>query len=338
MRAKLVAVKASPSPRNRSINLDDQDRLRLRPRLGVLPPGGGSIGLEEARDRVFEGDCLEVLPLLPPASADLLVADPPYNLDRVFGAERGRSMDDEAYEAYTLRWLDAALPLLKPDASLYVFGDWRGSSAVYRALRARCFVRNRIVWEREKGRASGRNWKNAHEEIWFATLGEDWYFDGGAVVQRRRVLAPYRDAGGGPRDWREEAGGRWRDTAASNIWTDITVPFWSMPENTAHPAQKPEKLLAKLVLASSRPGGLVLDPFLGSGSSAAAARKLGRSFIGIELDPEHCILALRRLELAAEDPGIQGYEDGVFWERNTLAAQRASRRSSSSRTIGRWSE
>ena len=183
-------------------------------------------------------------------------------------------------------------------------------------------MRNRIVWEREKGRAASRNWKSAHEEIWFATAGEDYYFDAEAVRQRRRVLAPYRGEDGEPKDWVDSESGRYRDTAASNIWTDLSVPFWSMPENTPHPAQKPEKLLAKLILASSEPGGLVLDPFLGSGTSAAVAKKLGRHFIGTELDPEYCLFALRRVELAEENPRVQGYEDGVFWERNSAPSRR----------------
>jgi site-specific DNA-methyltransferase (adenine-specific) len=277
------------------------------------------------RDSVFEGDCLEILAKLPKKTVDLLVADPPYNLDLVFGAERGRSMSDADYEEFTSRWLSAALPLLKPGASVYVFGDWRGSSALYRALSKSLIVRNRIVWEREKGRAAARNWKSGHEEIWFATVDEDWYFNPEAVRLRRRVRAPYRDGEGKPKDWDEGPSGRFRDTAASNIWTDLTVPFWSMPENTVHPAQKPEKLLAKLVLASCPPGGLVLDPFLGSGTSAVVARKLGRRFIGIERDREYCLYALKRLEAAEANAAIQGYEDGVFWERNSSPGQAKAR-------------
>jgi site-specific DNA-methyltransferase (adenine-specific) len=95
------------------------------------------------------------------------------------------------------------------------------------------------------------------------------------------------------------------------------VPFWSMSENTSHPTQKPEKHVAKLLLASTEAGDLVLDPFLGSGTTAVVAKKLGRRCVGIELDAEHLLAALRRLELAADEPRIQGYEDGVFWERNS---------------------
>jgi site-specific DNA-methyltransferase (adenine-specific) len=95
-----------------------------------------------------------------------------------------------------------------------------------------------------------------------------------------------------------------------------------MPENTDHPTQKPEKLIAKLMLASSRPGDVVLDPFAGSGTTAVVAKKTGRRFIAIEMDELYCCLAQKRLELAKTDRAIQGYADGVFWERNTLSAQK----------------
>jgi site-specific DNA-methyltransferase (adenine-specific) len=92
-----------------------------------------------------------------------------------------------------------------------------------------------------------------------------------------------------------------------------------MPENTDHPTQKPEKLLAKLILASTDKRAVILDPFLGSGTTSVVARKLGRHFIGIEIDEPYCCLALKRLCLAEENKEIQGYSAGVFWERNTLA-------------------
>ncbi len=317
-----------PSPRNRGLALGGEDRSRLAPaleRAALLGSGAAPLGLEACEDAIVMGEALRVLPRLPQACVDLLIADPPYNLDKDFGASRAARMDEEEYEAYTASWLDAALPLLKGDASVYVCCDWRCSSAVERALARRLTLRNRITWEREKGRAASTNWKSAHEDIWFATLSDSYHFDPKAVLLRRRVRAPYRDERGEPKDWSEAEGGRFRDTAASNLWTDLTVPFWSMSENTSHPTQKPEKLVAKLVLASSRPGDLVLDPFLGSGTSAAVARKLGRRFIGIELDPEHVLAGLRRLELAEGESRIQGFEEGVFWERNSAPVRRPPR-------------
>ncbi|MBP3347452.1 MAG: site-specific DNA-methyltransferase, partial [Clostridia bacterium] len=103
---------------------------------------------------------------------------------------------------------------------------------------------------------------------------------------------------------------------------DISVPYWSMAENTPHPTQKPEKLLAKLILASSNEGDVVFDPFLGSGTTAVTAKKLKRHFVGVELDGEYCAMAQKRLEMAEEDKSIQGYTDGVFWERNTVKEQK----------------
>jgi site-specific DNA-methyltransferase (adenine-specific) len=135
---------------------------------------------------------------------------------------------------------------------------------------------------------------------------------------KRRVLAPYTNSNGIPKDWQETSTGQFRLTHPSNLWNDITVPFWSMPENTDHPTQKPEKLLAKLILASTKRGDLVFDPFMGVGSSIVTAKKLDRKFLGIEIEREYCLLAAKRLNLAELDGSIQGYQDGVFWERNTL--------------------
>ena len=306
------------APKNKTIDLSVEEGAEYLARcIRVEAPAA----LNEVLDRTILGDCLAVLPLLPRGIADLLIADPPYNLDKDFHGSRFSRMDDAAYEAYTRQWLDAALPCLKPNSSVYVCCDWRSSAVIGRVLESRLHVRNRITWQREKGRGAKKNWKNSMEDIWFATVSEDYSFDADAVRQRRRVLAPYRDKGQ-PKDWQETKDGRFRDTAPSNFWDDISIPYWSMPENTAHPTQKPEKLMAKLVLASCPKGGTVLDPFLGSGSSAVTAKKLGRHFVGIEQNPRYCVWCEKRLELAERNPGIQGYADGVFWERNTFALQK----------------
>ena len=280
--------------------------------------------LGEVVNRTIVGDSFAILPLLPADSADLLIADPPYNLDREFHGTPFRHLSEEEYESYTAGWLELVRPLLKPTASLYVCCDWRCSAAVSRALAKRFVIRNRITWQREKGRGCRSNWKNAMEDIWFATVSERFTFNIDAVMLRRRVIAPYR-VNGAPKGWEATPAGNFRNTCPSNFWDDISIPYWSMAENTAHPTQKPEKLLAKLILASSNPGDLVLDPFAGSGSTAVTAKKLGRRFIGIEQNEQYCLWAEKRLENAETDPTIQGYSDGVFWERNTAAWQKRSR-------------
>lgn len=106
-------------------------------------------------------------------------------------------------------------------------------------------------------------------------------------------------------------------TYPSNFWDDIVVPFWSMPENTNHPTQKPEKLLAKLILASSNEGDTIFDPFCSSGSTLVTAKKLNRKYCGIEIDKYYCQLTSKLLILADVNNNIQGYENKIFKEKNS---------------------
>jgi len=295
--------------RNRTtlVNDSETEALRSEIRTGVEDLG---------RRSIVWGDAFAVLPELSTESFDLLFADPPYNLTKQFGTEKFKSTSDEAYEEWLDSWLGLCVPLLRKTASIYICGDWRSSAAIQRAGLKYFKLQNRITWEREKGRGAKRNWKNSAEDIWFFTMSDDFTFNLDAVKQRRRVIAPYRE-NGKPKDWNESHDGNFRDTHPSNMWTDLTVPFWSMPENTDHPTQKPEKLLAKIILASTNPGDLILDPFAGSGTTAVVAKKLERDFVAIESDESYCLLAAKRLELADDDKSIQGFEDGVFWERNS---------------------
>ena len=266
---------------------------------------------------LIHGDLFDVLPTLPDGFANLIIVDPPYNLTRNFGDKKFTVVSPQQYEEYLRSWFSLLCDKLAPDGTLYMCGDWHCSSSMQRVIEERLTILNRITWQREKGRGAAHNWKNSMEDIWFAVKNpKDYYFDVEAVKVRRRVLAPYREEGR-PKDWEETSEGRFRTTFPSNFWDDISVPFWSMPENTDHPTQKPEKLIAKLILASSREGDVVFDPFLGSGTTAVAAKKLGRRYCGIELHLDYCLLAAKRLLLADQDKTIQGYAEGVFWERHS---------------------
>ena len=281
----------SRAPRNRTIELHASDKIRLRKSI-VFPTSPFSVGPNPAV--IACGDAGTILSSMTGEKFDLLFADPPYNLTKNFGAEEFTGVSSDDYEAWLASWLGACAPLLQPNASVYICGDWRSSSAIERIGSKHFKLQNRITWEREKGRGAKRNWKNATEDIWFFTMSDNFTFNLDAVKQRRRVIAPYRE-NGKPKDWSEGETGNFRDTHPSNIWTDITVPFWSMPENTDHPTQKPEKLLAKIILASTNPGDLILDPFAGSGTTAVVTKKLGRDFDAIESDENHCLLAAKRL-------------------------------------------
>ncbi|HXG86499.1 MAG TPA: DNA methyltransferase [Pyrinomonadaceae bacterium] len=276
---------------------------------------------KEILNRIIRQNTFEVLPLLPEQSFDLLFADPPYNLTKKFGENSFRQTSVEEYETWLDSWLSQILRLLKPTASIYICGDWRSASAIQRAGMRYFRLRNRITWEREKGRGALKNWKNASEDVWFFTVSDDYVFNAETVKIKRKVLAPYRE-NGAPKDWEKSDDGNFRLTSASNLWTDLTVPFWSMLENTTHPTQKPEKLLAKIILASTNENDSILDPFAGSGTTAVVARKLNRNFTAIERDVNYCLLAEKRLELAENDKTIQGFSDGVFWERNAQTVKK----------------
>lgn len=276
----------------------------------------------EIANKVIWGDTFRALNYIPDKSIDLMIVDPPYNLTKVFGTQPFKAMDFKLYEKWLDRWLKKTVRILKDNASIYICSDWKTSLAIPVVAGKYFILRNRISWEREKGRSALNNWKNCLEDIWFFTKGEEYTFNLDDVKVMRPVIAPYRNSEGKPKDWSENDDGKFRLTSPSNIWTDISIPFWSMSENTPHPTQKPEKLVAKLILASSNEGDLVFDPFLGSGTTAVTAKKLGRRFLGIEREKEYVAYSLCRLEKADDDTSIQGYENGIFRLRNYLPTKK----------------
>lgn len=274
----------------------------------------------EVKDTTILGNMLEVCPLLPEKSFDLIIADPPYNLTKSFNGKTFSKRKEVDYEEYTRKWLSVVKPLLKENGSIYVCCDWETSLIIGPIIKEFFNVKNRITWQREKGRGAKSNWKNGMEDIWFATNSKEYTFNLDAVKIRKKVIAPYK-VDGKPKDWMETKNGNYRDTCPSNFWDDITIPFWSMAENTDHPTQKSEKLIAKIMLASSNKGDFILDPFLGSGTTSVVAKKLKRHYVGIEMEPQYCVWAEQRLDMAEKQTEIQGYVNGRFWERNTLSEQ-----------------
>ena len=310
------------APRNRTLSCSELEISRLSQSLTRLTKPVAAADLEGA---IVNQDLFEAATFLPKNFADLLIIDPPYNISKNFNGHVFKEKEKDEYCSWFQSVLDILTPTLRPQGTVYVCSDWKTSMLIAPILDQRLSVRNRITWERDKGRGAKSNWKNNTEDIWFCTASKHYYFDVDAVKLKRKVIAPYRDADGNPKDWDESDDGNYRLTHPSNIWSDITIPFWSMSENTDHPTQKPEKLIAKLILASTDKGAYVLDPFLGSGTTAVVSKKLGRRFLGIEQNKEFCCWARKRLVAAEYNSSIQGYADGVFWERNSLSDQKAER-------------
>ena len=238
------------SPRNRTLACSEGEMEVLgRALMSLHSPAS----LSDIAGRVIHQDIFSAAPHLPAGFVDLLILDPPFNVTKNYDGSPFRERRAADYQLWFKSLIDAIKPSLRQEASVYVCSDWKTSVLIAPILNDTFNVRNRITWEREKGRGALRNWKNNAEDIWFCTMSKRYTFNVNEVKIKRRVIAPYRTEDGTPKDWQGENGDNCRMTSPSNIWTDISVPFWSMRENTDHPTQKPEKLLAKLVLAAPTP-------------------------------------------------------------------------------------
>ncbi len=304
------------APRNRTLMVSDHEKEELSKQIISLEK---KISSDAVAGQIIHQDIFSCIDFLPQNFIDLLIIDPPYNLTKEFGNTKFSKTTAANYETWFDSWICKLVPCLKNTASIYVCCDWQSSNAIHNVLQKYFIVRNRITWEREKGRGALSNWKNCSEDIWYCTVSKEFFFDVDSVKLKRKVIAPYRDESGRPKDWEETINGNYRVTHPSNLWTDISIPFWSMPENTDHPTQKPEKLIAKLILASSKEGDFIFDPFLGSGTTMVVAKKLNRRCSGVEVEQEYCFMAAKRLLIAGMDTSIQGFSGGVFWDRNSLA-------------------
>lgn len=295
---------------NRTITLTEEERYTYKDYI--------SNKFELNENSVICGDFFEINSQIPDKYVDLILIDPPYNITKKYGENTFKAMSDDEYFNYVLKIFKHCLRVLKDNGTMYVCGDWKTSYIQRKALeylenQEICDVINRITWSRDKGRGANNNWKNNIEDIYMVVKDKNNYtFNIDAVKMKKTVLAPYKDKNGNNKDWQDDGEGAYRMTCPSNIWFDITVPFWSMAENTDHPTQKSEKLYAKLILASSNKDDIVYEPFAGVFTGCVTAQKLERNWFGVEYENEYCLLGQKRLCLAKINNTIQGYKDGVF--------------------------
>ncbi len=245
--------------------------------------------------RIIIGDCVEEMARLPSGSADLVFADPPYNLQlggdlhRPDGSEVhavneawDRFDSFEAYDRFTRNWLEQARRILKPDGALWVIGSYHNIFRVGAAVQDLGFwILNDIIWLKANPMPNfkGTRFTNAHETLIWAARSR----------QSRPTFA-------------------YQAMKALNegvqMRSDWWLPICSGAERVkadghkAHPTQKPESLLARILLATTRPGDMVVDPFAGTGTTGAVARRLGRQFIGIEKEARYARIAQARIDAA----------------------------------------
>ena len=252
-------------------------------------------------DSILLGDCIETLAGLPEESVDLVFADPPYNLQLAGALSRPDqslvdAVDDDwdkfasfgEYDDFTRAWLKAVKRVMKPDATLFVIGSYHNIFRVGSALQdLRFWILNDIVWLKANPMPNfrGRRFTNAHETLIWAARDErakKYTFNYEAMKAANDDLQMRSD-------WFFpicSGGERLKDSAGKKV----------------HPTQKPESLLARIIMSATKPGDVILDPFFGSGTTGAVAKRLGRSFIGIERDGSYAAAARARIAAVATVP------------------------------------
>jgi modification methylase len=250
--------------------------------------------LNDALDRVIEGDCIKSMNALPEGCADLIFADPPYNLQLQGDLHRPDNSKVDAvddgwdqfssfadYDKFTCDWLTAARRVLKPNGALWVIGSYHNIFRVGATLQDLGFwIMNDVIWRKTNPMPNfrGKRFTNAHETMIWATRDQ----------KQKSYTFNY------------EAMKALNDDL--QMRSDWTLPICSGGERLkddkgekAHSTQKPESLLHRVILSSSKPGDVILDPFFGSGTTGAVARRLGRHFIGLEREAKYASVARRRI-------------------------------------------
>ena len=249
---------------------------------------------------IFHGDALDVLPILPDESVDLIFVDPPYNIGKKYVNFIDKWPSESAYVEWCKQWLDICIQKLSPTGTMYVMASTQSMPYLDLYLRDRLTILSRIVWHYDSsGVQAKKRFGSLYEPILHCVKDPNTYtFNAESIMVEaktgsQRKLIDYRKKKPAVYNSKKVPG---------NVWYFPRVRY-RMPEYEEHPSQKPEALLERIILASSNPGELVLDPFAGTFTTCAVAKRLGRRCIGIEIEEEYIKIGLRRLGIASDYHG-----------------------------------
>jgi site-specific DNA-methyltransferase (adenine-specific) len=254
-------------------------------------------------DLILTGDCLRVLAELPEASVDLAFADPPFNIGYEYDVYDDRKAKAD-YLAWTEKWLRAVRRVLKPTGSFYVaIGDEYAAETKVRLDELGLTLRNWIVWHYTFGVHCTKKFTRSHAHIFYYVVDPKRFtFNADAVRVPSARQTTYADKRANPRGRLPDDTWVLRPQEDARLFPPHSDTWYvsrvcgTFRERKGHPCQMPEALLERIVRASSNPGDLVLDPFAGSGTTLAAARRLGRRYLGVELSEQYADQVRRRLE------------------------------------------
>ncbi|MDR0486124.1 MAG: site-specific DNA-methyltransferase [Elusimicrobiota bacterium] len=243
-------------------------------------------------NKIFNEDILTGIDNLPDGSIDLIIADPPYCLGKDYGNNSDK-MSPKEYLKWSYKWIDAVLPKLKETGSFYIFLTWRYSPEIFSYIKTKMRMLNEIIWDRKVPSMGGstRSFTSVHDTIGFFAKSKNYYFD------LDSIRIPYDAQTKKARTRSIFIGKKWLEFGYNpkDLWS-FTRIHKQDPERQEHPTQKPLEIIDRMVLASSPEGGIVLDPFMGSGTTAVSCLNNGRKYAGFELNPKYCQLIEKRID------------------------------------------
>lgn len=252
-------------------------------------------------DHIYNEDIVDGAKRLPDASIDLIIADPPYNLGKDYGNDSDKRGDQD-YLDWSKKWINAVVPKLKETGSLYIFLTWRYAPEIFTFLKQQLTMVNEIIWDRRVPSMGGttRRFTSVHDNIgFFAKNKKAYYFD------LDPVRIPYDPQTKKKRTRALFAGSKWLELGYNpkDVWSIARIHKQD-PEREDHPTQKPLAVVERMILSSCPKEGVVLDPFLGSGTTAEACLMHNRRFIGFEVNQSYCNMAQARVERARKNRSV----------------------------------
>jgi site-specific DNA-methyltransferase (adenine-specific) len=256
-----------------------------------VPAMTPALAVDLAGITVLNRDFMADVAALPDASFDLILADPPYGLGKDYGNDSDK-LGGAEHLAWTFQWLELAIPKLKPSGCLYIFCTWQYAPEIFSFLKTKLVMVNEIIWDRRVPSMGGttRRFTSVHDNIGMFAFSKDYYFN------LDPVRVPYDAVTKKARSRKLFEGSKWLELGYNpkDLWS-VSRLHRQHAERVDHPTQKPLEIIERMVLASCPPGGRVLDPFMGSGTTAVACARHGRQFVGYEVNPDYCEIARQRL-------------------------------------------
>jgi len=247
--------------------------------------------MDELLNKIFNEDMLLGINKIPDNSIDLIVTDPPYCLGKDYGNNSDK-MKPDLYLEWTEKWIEAVIPKLKETGSFYIFLTWQFCPEIFTFMKKKLIMKNEIIWDRKVPSMGGstRNFTSVHDNIGFFVKSKKYYFD----IDSIRI--PYDEETKKARTRSIFVGAKWLEMGYNpkDLWS-VTRIHKQDPEREDHPTQKPLEIIERIIKASSPENGIVLDPFMGSGTTVIACLRNKRNYIGFEINSLYCDIINNRI-------------------------------------------